>query len=203
VTETRFRAAIDAIDAANAEDPNVIRIGDHEGPKEILHAQRVTAWLEHLAPDASFPLRLAARAHHIRRWELPRDEYPTGTAGYHKWRRALQAHHARLLGEIMTDAGWDAESTLRAQAIVRKKGLRTDPDVQVFEDALCLTFLETQLTELAAKVDEAKMVTILRKTLPLMSDAGRTAARALELEAPGPELLAKAIAESGSESQGT
>ena len=36
-------------------------------------------------------LLLAARAHHLRRWELPRDSYPVGRAGYLRWRRDQKA----------------------------------------------------------------------------------------------------------------
>ena len=66
----RFQDAITRIDAANAQDPHGI---------ELPYAQRLSAWVERLAPDASEELRLAARAQHICRWTIPRATYPPGS----------------------------------------------------------------------------------------------------------------------------
>ena len=63
----RLRRALEAIDAANAGDPNRIRVRGVERPKEQAHAELVTGWIERLAPKASEALRLAGRAHHVRR----------------------------------------------------------------------------------------------------------------------------------------
>ncbi len=90
----RFARAIAAIDAGNAEDPNVVTVGERTGPKEIVHAELVTAWVERLRPDASEPLLLAARGHHFRRWTVPRSSAPAGRAGYLKWRKSLQVQTA-------------------------------------------------------------------------------------------------------------
>ena len=66
---------------------------------------------------------------------------------------------------------------------MRKRNLTRDPDVQVLEDALCLVFVETQFAELAAKLDPAKMVDVVRKTLKKMSAEGRAMALTLNLPA--------------------
>jgi len=70
---------------------------------------------------------------------------------------------------------------------VRKRGLGRDPEVQVLEDALCLVFLETQLADLAARLDADKLIDILRKTMRKMSP--EAVERANELPLP-PEHLA-------------
>ena len=57
----------------------------------------------------------------------------------------------------------------------------TDPAVQTHEDALCLTFLQTQFAELADKLGDDRTVEVVRKTLAKMSDQGRTEALALAL----------------------
>ena len=74
----RLRQAFDAIDAANADDPNQIRVRGKLRPKELAHANLATEWVERLRPDAGDALRLAARGHHVRRWTIPRTEYPEG-----------------------------------------------------------------------------------------------------------------------------
>ncbi len=67
-------AAIRAIDAANADDPNTEIAGGERLPKELLYGRRMSTWLEQLEPRAPEPLRLAVRAQHIRRWEIPRSK---------------------------------------------------------------------------------------------------------------------------------
>jgi hypothetical protein len=170
VDDERFDRAIAAIDAANAESPTGVE-GDH--------AVRVTAWVRRLRPDAGEELLLAARAHHIRRWTVPRSSYPEGRAGYLRWRRDLHEVHAREVGAILGAEGYDDGTIGRVQDIVRKKRLASDAEVQVLEDALCLVFIQTQYDELAGRLDAQKMETVVAKTLAKMTAEGR--ALALEL----------------------
>jgi hypothetical protein len=186
--DDRFQRAIAAIDRANADDPNQLMVRGTLRPKELAHAELMTEWVHRLVAEPSVELLLAARAHHIRRWIVPRSSYPDGRAGYLRWRTDLHKRHAADVGEILTDAGYGADVVGRVQNIVRKRNLARDPEVQVLEDALCLVFLETQLGDLAAKLDREKSVDVLRKTAAKMSDAGRQAAFALEL-APGERAL--------------
>ena len=189
----RLDRAIAAIDAANADDPNTIVVHGVSRPKELAHAELMTAWVTRMRPDASEALLLAARAHHIRRWVVPRESYPEGRSGYLRWRRDLHEAHAADVGAILVDVGYDDATIGRVQDIVRKRNLaRGDADVQVLEDALCLVFIETQFDELAAKLERPKMVDVVRKTLKKMSATGREAALALELPAEQRELIEEA-----------
>jgi hypothetical protein len=194
VSDDRFAAAIAAIDAANADDPARIVVRGVERPKELAHAELVTEWVDRLRPDASEALRLAARAHHIRRWRVPRSSYPEGRAGYLKWRRDLHGVHAEEVGGILTDLGYDAATIERVQEIVKKRNLAKDPDVQVLEDALCLVFIETQFHDLAARTEADKMVEIVRKTLAKMSDEGKRHALAMPLGAEDLRIVEQALA---------
>ena len=81
--------AIAAIDAVNADDPNVAVVDGVARPKEVVHAERMTHWVGVLAPEASEAQLLAARGHHLRRWVSPRDSYPPGRAGYHRDRKSV------------------------------------------------------------------------------------------------------------------
>ena len=191
----RLQEALRAIDAANADDPERIRIGAEEQPKELAHARLVSEWVERLLPEASDALRLAARAHHVRRWEIPRSSYPEGRKGYLRWRAKLQQHHAAVVNDILEQGGYPQTFRERVQAIVRKRGLGRDPEVQAFEDALCLVFLETQLESTAAKLgDEAKTIDVLRKTMRKMSAQAVALADELPLDAAQRELLRAASA---------
>ncbi len=174
----RLRVALAAIDDANSADPTMVTVRGSRGPKEIVHANLVTEWVLRLRPEADDALLLAARGHHFRRWTMPRTSYPAGRSGYLRWRKDLHAQQAQELGVLLTDAGYDESTITRVQSIVRKDGLAraaaTD-DVQVLEDALCLVFLETQLVDIAARLDPAKLPGVITKTAKKMSAAGLAA----------------------------
>ena len=76
---------------------------------------------------------------------------------------------------------------------MQKKRLRRDPEVQAFEDALCLVFLETQLHDIASRLTTEKTVDVLRLTLPKMSAQGREAAMGIELALEDKQLLEQAV----------
>ncbi len=190
----RFDRAIVAIDAGNADDPNVVTIRGHTGPKEVLHAELVSDWVVRLRPDAGEALRLAARGHHFRRWTVPRASAPAGRAGYLRWRKARMEDQARELGEVLTAAGYDDATVQRVQSLVRKENLSTDGDVQALEDALCLVFLETQLADVAARLEPATLTRVLARTAQKMSDAGRAAIADVPLDPGARDLLDAALA---------
>ncbi len=181
--DERLQRALEAIDARNQGDPHVISLRGAPRPKELAHAELATEWIEQLVERPSDELRLATRAHHLRRWTIARSAYPTGRVGYLRWRKALQELHADEVGAILEAAGYAEAAVARVRALVRKRGLGRgdDPEVQALEDALCLVFLETQLASTAAKLDDVeKTVDVLRKTARKMSP------RALELAAALP-----------------
>lgn len=195
----RLDRALAAIDAANAADPNTLAVRGVVRPKEIAHAELASEWLARLVSAPSEALRLAIRAHHIERWTIPRSSHPMGKAGYHRWRRALQEHHALRAGELLAREGYAEAEIERVRALLRKQGLgRGDAEAQTFEDALCLVFLETQLADTAAKLDDpAKALDVLLKTLRKMSGPAREHARALPLGEGERALVARALDELG------
>jgi len=190
----RFELAIAAIDAGNADDPNIVNVRARTGPREVLNAELVTEWVRQLDSDPSEALLLAARGHHYRRWTVPRTSAPAGRAGYLRWRRSLQARHARELGDLLTGVGYDGGTVARVQAIVQKVDLANDPDVQVLEDALCLVFLETQLADVAARLDPATLARVLVRTAHKMSGSGRAAIGEVPLDERAGAVLAAALA---------
>lgn len=190
-----FGRAIAAIDDANADDPNTLMIDGVERPKELAHAEVMQGWVQRLDPTADEAQLLAARAHHLRRWALPRDSYPEGRAGYLRWRTALKARHAEDVGQILAESGYGPELIARVQGIIRKEGLASDPAVQTHEDALCLTFMQTQFFELADRLGDDKTVDVVRKTLAKMSTQGQEEALRLPLD-PIERLLVERALES-------
>ena len=194
--DKRFQRAIALIDAENSRDPNTISVGGETRPKELAHAEMVTAWIERLDPDAGEALLLAARAHHIRRWEHPRSQEPPGRGGYLRWRTGLYKFHAEAASALLEDAGYDEETIARVAALVSRRAGLADPDGQALEDAVCLVFFETQLADMAARLDRDRMVNILRRTWRKMSPAGHAQVRSLRLDSPEQELLEQALSAS-------
>src|SRR2546422_10823785 len=132
----RFQDAIARFDAANAKDPRGV---------ELPYAQRLTAWVERLAPEASESLRLAARGQHLCRWEIPRESYSPDRLGYLKWREDLKQVHAQKAGEILREVGYDDATMARVQDLNRKRNLPPDPQGRLLEGALMLACLRTQV----------------------------------------------------------
>jgi len=173
--DEKFHAAIRRFDGENSRDPHQ----ENGRPRELLYAERLTGWVLKLCPDASEPLRLAARCQHICRWESPRENYPPTRPGYLKWRADLKKFHAGKSGAILRETGYDDQTIRRVQDLNLKNNFPADPECRVLEDALCLVFLEFQLTALAAKTDDEKMINALRKSWEKMTGAAR--AEALKL----------------------
>lgn len=192
---TRFDQAIAQIDAANAQDPHLLEVRGQKRPLEIVHAERRTAWIRQLAgEEASEALLLAARAQHIRRWEIPRESYPRDRGGYLQWRQELKQYHAEKTAEILGEVGYDATTIGRVQDLILKKRLKLDPEVQALEDALCLVFLEEQFSSFAKK-EADKIVAIVGKTWRKMSSAGQQFALALPLAVEDRAIIEQALAQ--------
>ena len=193
-SDDRFRRAVERFDAANAEDPNRERADGVEQPKELVYARRMTARLDRFRPDAPEPVRLAARCQHIRRWTIPRADYPAGREGYRRWRTDLARFHADTAAAILRDVGYGDDVVARVGSLLRKERLKADPDVQLLEDVICLVFIEHYLAGFAPKHDEETLAGVLRKTWRKMSEEGRGAALALDLPERVRTVVAGAVA---------
>jgi hypothetical protein len=191
----RFAAALALFDAANAEDPNQYTDANGDSwPKEVLYAHRMSACLARVEPQAPEAVQLAARCQHIRRWAIPRQDFAMDRAGYHHWRNALKKYHAELAGQLLAQAGYDADLIVRVQQLVQKLRLKDDPDVQLLEDVICLVFLEFYFLPFAAQHSEEKVVEIVQKTWPKMTARGQALALQLPLSAEALALVGKALA---------
>jgi hypothetical protein len=186
-----------AVDAANAKDPSAVVVSGESLPAALVYGRRMSATLADHVPNASEPLRIAARAQHIERWLIPRTTYPEGRIGYLTWRKDLQKHHARRTAAIMAAAGFDAQAIARTGKLLRKEGLKQDEEVQVLEDIICLVFLEFEAPGFIAKHDDAKVRDILAKTAKKMSPRGLAAASRLTLDPRLSRLLTEALSQLG------
>lgn len=186
--------ALAAIDSGHALDPNKITINDEVMPYELLYAQKCTSYLEKRAPDAPDHLRLAVRAQHFRRWEVPRNTFPMTRVGYHAWRTHLKKRQADLVMEICEQAGYPNETIQRIGALIRKEGLKEDEETQILEDVACLVFLDDQFEAFEKEHDEEKIIKILQKTWGKMTEKGHELALQIPMSGRPQELINKALA---------
>ena len=191
----RFNAAIARFDAANTDDPTTEVFQGVVYPKELLYAQRITAWLDNIAPDAPEALRLAVRCQHIQRWTIPRHTYAMDRHGYLRWRTTLAKFHADTAAAILRDVGYDDATIQRVQTLLWKERLKRDPEVQCLEDVICLVFLEHYLAAFATRHDEVKVLDILRKTWTKMSPRGHEVALTLPMSPEARRLVEQALTE--------
>ena len=194
---SRFAAVIAAIDAANADDPRRLTVEGTARPYEVIYAQRMTERLGIMYPEASEALRIAARAQHIRRWDIPRTRYPEGRSGYNDWRKACREHHSEVVGDIMRAHRYSGEEIARVGALVKKMQIKKDRESQALENVVDVVFLEHYFDEFLAKYvtyDDTKIIDILGKTLRKMSPKGHQAALALTLPDRTRKLVMEAVA---------
>jgi hypothetical protein len=172
----RLRRALALIDAANVADPK---------GEALVYGQRMSTELARLFPAASEGLQVAARGQHVERWLLPRGDYPEGKAGYLDWRREQGRRHGLRVAAIMTEAGFPEADGARVGVLLRKEGIKRDPEVQALEDVICFVFLKWYFSPFAADRDAEQTLDIVRKTARKMSTEGRARVLA-EFDLPEP-----------------
>ncbi|PQE12150.1 glutamyl-tRNA synthetase protein [Rutstroemia sp. NJR-2017a BVV2] len=188
-----YEAAISLIDEAHAQDPTTILIDNQPIPYELHYARKMTHYLTLRSPHASPILRVAIRAQHFRRWEIPRSSYPATKAGYFAWRTFLKKRQGDLAAAICIGCNFTSEEAEAVAALIRKEDLRENEETQVLEDVACLVFLDDQFEEFEKGMEEEKMLGILRKTWGKMSEEGRRLALEIGMSEKSRGLVEKAL----------
>jgi hypothetical protein len=191
-----LEAVIAEIDSANAADPRQDIVAGKSRPREVIYSERMSECLPRLYPEASEALRIAARAQHICRWQIPRNKYPLGREGYNAWRAACRDHHAALTSAIMRRHGYADSEIAQVVKIIKKEQLKRDPESQALENVVAVVFVQHYLDEFVGAhkdYDDAKLADILRKTLRKMDPIGHAAALGLELPEPTRRLIGMAL----------
>ena len=191
--DIRYQKTIAAFDALNGQDPHTVEVDEQSIPKELHDALAMTRWVEALYPKASEAVHLAARCQHLCRWEVPRSSYPAGRVSYLKWRADLKKRHAEQSAKVLLGRGYGSEMIDAVAAINLKRGLKSNPDVQQIEDALCLVFLEKQLEGYLVKWEHDKIIRILKKTWGKMSERAHEAAHNLPMSDHARSLVEQAL----------
>lgn len=176
MSEDMLKKAIELIDAANKQDPNIETADGKEWPKELLYSHRMTDMLNRFAPDADELAQIAMRAQHIERWKSPRSDYPMDRNGYLKWRTDLYKFHGESVGKILEQVGYDEEFIGKVKKAVGKRGIKVNPETQLLEDVTDLVFIEHYMMAFVEKhpeYDEDKWIDIIQKTWKKMSETAQ------------------------------
>lgn len=189
---SNLKQAFDSFDAYNAKDPNQEKHEGKEIPKELLYAQRMSAWLDRYSPNAAEHVQLAARCQHIGRWEIPRKNYPMDRKGYLQWRNQLKFHHAEIAEKILNECGYSQDIIESVKFLLLKKELQKNPETKLLEDVICLVFIEFYLEAFANQYEEEKVVDIIKKTLKKMSPRAISIAVEIPVAPRVKELIGKA-----------
>lgn len=190
---SRFERAIELIDKKNSKDIHKDYFQGEEFPKELLYSKRISKKLLEFKPNASEELQIAAHAHHICRWKIPRDEYLMDRVGYLKWRETLKKMHTDITAEILKTVGYDSKFIERVSFLINKKSIKKDDESQVIEDVICLVFFEYYFEDFATKHEDEKIIDILRKTWAKMSEKGHEAALKLKYSTKSMSQINEAI----------
>jgi len=194
IQSQRFIDAISLFDKSNENDPNKESFEGQDFSKELLYAIRMTQCLDKFSPEAEEALKLAVRCQHIRRWEIPRENYEMNRVGYLKWRNDLKIFHADKASEILKEVGYEQELVESVRFLLLKKQLKQNELTQTLEDVICLVFLEFYFEKFSEKYSEEKMISILQKTWKKMSSKGQKSALDLHLSVHSQDLISKALA---------
>lgn len=173
--QERLKKIFEVIDRENNQDPNIEIYKNEEYKKEYLYGLRMSEQLKEFNPITSEILKIACRAHHIRRWDIKRDAYAEGKIGNQKWRKDQIQHHADVTGNLMTDHGYSNQEIESLKKILLRKN-PTHPDSQCLEDVASLVFFKYYFADFLKTQSSEKLKQFIIKTWDKMSrDAQKNA----------------------------
>lgn len=183
----RLACALAKIDHANSADPETELYHGQPQAKALVYSQHMTRWLHTLVAQPSELMQIACRAQHIKRWTIPRSDYPEGREAYYRWRKACGQMHGQETAAIMGLCGYSVHECEHVAMLLTKRNLRQDTDTQLLEDVACLVFLEQYFADFYTEnpdYDQAKWQRIVGRTWQKMSPRGQQAAEKLVVSLP-------------------
>lgn len=184
---------VEKIDGINEQDPNMEMFDGKAYPKELIYGKRMTDMLFLYEDHPSIAIQVAARGQHIKRWAIPRSDYPMDRKGYLKWRTDLKLFHGKLLSELLENEGADQNLIEQVNDLVTKKRLKNDLETQQLEDVICLVFLKYYFTDFVSGHEEEKVVSIVQKTWGKMTEKGHVMALKLDFTENDLKIIKKAL----------
>src|SRR5688500_12703505 len=88
----------------------------------------------------------------------------TGAPGHLAWRTDLARAHAERVSGMMADVGYGESDRQRVAALLRKEGIKRNPETQMLEDVICFVFLRWYFAAFAGKHAPADVERIVART---------------------------------------
>jgi hypothetical protein len=191
ITEDLYNLVTKTLNTVHSEDSIMETENDLTFPAELLYSQRMLLMLERVAPESSYILKIAAQCQHLRRWGIPRADYPLDRRGYLQWRRVVLEFQVKQATEILNRLNMDESDIYLITDILKNQGNKMHVNSQNIEDTACLVFLKWYLFPFSIKHESSKVDDILKKTTRKMSERGLSLIQSIELTQSVNEIVSR------------
>jgi hypothetical protein len=181
ITEDLYQKAIVAIEKVHSTDLIRESYNGIDYPSEVLYSNRMLAMLDTIYPNSTLILKIAIQCQHLKRWGIPRADYPFDKRGYHQWRRMVMEYQIQQTMEILTEINMESSDIHLIVDALKNQGDKTNENAQIILDTACLVFLKWYLQPFAAKHEQSKVSDILKKTMRKMSEQGISHTKTIDL----------------------
>lgn len=192
ISETQYHKAKEKINQEHSLDLTFNTEGGIEYPAELLYSNRMLSILELVLPESSNVMKIAALCQHLKRWQIPRDNFPYDRRGYHEWRRVVMDYQLEQTRLVLSDVGIEKDDITQITTILKEQGNKLNRDSQIIMDTACLVFLKWYMEPFSAKHQHEKVFDILKKTMRKMSSNGIKLIAKLDLSTSSQHLIEQA-----------
>ena len=189
ITEEQYIKASRAIERIHETDPNLLTENAASIAAEKLYSRRMLSVLDLVQTNSPYSLKIAAQCQHLKRWGVPRSEYPYDRRGYHLWRRAVMEYQVELTRQVLNESEIEESEIVVILDALKDQGNKSNINATIIMDTACLVFLKWHLVPFSAKHESVKVIDILRKTMKKMSEKGLQKLNAMEFDEQVKELL--------------
>ncbi len=193
ITLDLYKKATQAIENVHQSDASTTYENEMEWAAELIYSERMLQILDHLEPNPSFELKLAAQCQHLERWIVNRGSYPMDRKGYHQWRKAVMDYQLGKTSEILTSVGIDQDDITSILEIISRKGVKHPYESQLIIDVSCVVFIKWYLDPFAEKHEHDKVIDILAKTAKRMTPKALELVSTFKLSENSAKLLAELL----------
>ncbi len=143
-TTAPYERAVTAIDVENSGDPDRVTVDGVDLPFSTATGRIAVDWATRFAIFPSEPLLLAARAHQLGHWRVPRGEYPTGPAGEDRWVRDRNRVQTRRLTRLLGSSGYADRAIDRVMELIDEQRRPADTEARHLVDAVSIAGLQAR-----------------------------------------------------------
>jgi hypothetical protein len=172
ISNEQYKKVTEEIEKAHSADESKEAEEGAWYPSELLYSRRMLTMLELVSPNSPNTMKLAVQCQHIKRWGIPRSDYPYDRRGYHQWRRVVMEYQLQQAQFILSSVNIDEADMLWIIDTLKNQGDKSNSESQIIVETACLVFLKWYMEPFAAKHESEKVIDIVKKTMRKMSETG-------------------------------